>query len=74
MGGPVNDEITAKAVVLHQNRAVVGLSPWLAEAAVDAVRDSLQLQIVTPADALVTQLFVWLPRGLRPSPSRTTPL
>lgn len=54
MGGPVNDEITAKAVVLHQNRAVVGLSPWLAEAAVDAVRDSLQLQIVTPADALVT--------------------
>ncbi|MGC4746907.1 DUF6177 family protein [Micromonospora sp. DT201] len=57
MGRPLTsttDTITDKAVVLHQNRAVVGLSPWLAEAAVDAVRDGLMLQIVTPADGFVT--------------------
>ncbi|GIJ69335.1 DUF6177 family protein [Virgisporangium ochraceum] len=54
MGGPLTDAVTGKAIVLHQNRAVVGLAPWLAEAAVDAVRDNLTLQIVTPADALVT--------------------
>ena len=50
----VTDTITSRAVVLVQNRAVVGLSPWLAQAAVDAVRDGLILQIVTPADSLVT--------------------
>lgn len=54
MGGPLTDTITDKAIVLHQNRAVVALSPWLAQAAVDAVRDGLLLQIVTPPDALVT--------------------
>jgi hypothetical protein len=54
MGGPVTDTITAKAVVLYQNRAVVGLAPWIAQAAIDAVRDGLMLQIVTPADALLT--------------------
>ena len=54
MDGSVTDAITAKAVVLHQNRAVVGLAPWLAQAAVDAVRDNLTLQVVTPADALLT--------------------
>ncbi|CCH15530.1 DUF6177 family protein [Micromonospora lupini] len=57
MGEPMNgatDTITDRAVVLHQDRAVVGLAPWLAEAAVDAVRDGLLLQVVTPADGVIT--------------------
>ncbi|MGK5738713.1 DUF6177 family protein [Micromonospora sp. URMC 103] len=51
------DTITDRAVVLHQNRALVGLSPWLADAAVDAVRNGLMLQIVTPAGGFVTYPF-----------------
>ncbi|GGM10437.1 DUF6177 family protein [Micromonospora yangpuensis] len=57
MGEPLTgptDTITDRAVVLHQDRPVVGLAPWLAEAAVDAVRDGLLLQVVTPADGFVT--------------------
>lgn len=57
MGGPMTgttDTISEKAVVLHQHRRVVGLSPWLAEAAVDAVRNGLMLQLVTPADGFIT--------------------
>lgn len=57
MGGPMTgttDTISDKAVVLHQHRTVVGLSPWLAEAAVDAVRNGLMLQLVTPADGFIT--------------------
>ncbi|MEU7771825.1 DUF6177 family protein [Micromonospora taraxaci] len=57
MGEPMTgatDTITDRAVVLHQNRAVVGLSPWLAEAAVDVVRNGLLLQLVTPADGSIT--------------------
>ena len=33
---------------------MVGLSTWLADAAVDAVHSGRTLQIVTPADSLVT--------------------
>ncbi|MET8524798.1 DUF6177 family protein [Micromonospora sp. NPDC005172] len=51
------DTITDRAVVLHQDRAVVGLAPWLAQAAVDAVRDGLLLQVVTPADGVITYPF-----------------
>lgn len=56
MDGPVNatDTFTSKAVVIQQYRSVVGLFPWLAEAAVDAVRSGRTLQIVTPTDALLT--------------------
>lgn len=60
MDEPVNgttDTITDRAVVLHQDRAVVGLAPWLAQAAVDAVRDGLLLQVVTPADGVITYPF-----------------
>ncbi|WP_433536685.1 DUF6177 family protein [Micromonospora sp. CA-249363] len=60
MGKPMNgatDTITDRAVVLHQDRAVVGLAPWLAQAAVDAVRDNLLLQVVTPADGVITYPF-----------------
>jgi hypothetical protein len=51
---PAADRVTAQALVVEQARAVVPLSSWLATAAVDAHRAALVLQLVTPADAVLT--------------------
>lgn len=51
---PAADRVTAQALVVEQERAVVPLSTWLATAAVDAARAGLLMQVVTPADAVLT--------------------
>jgi hypothetical protein len=51
---PAADRITAEAVVVEQGRAVLGLSGWLADAAVAATGSGRLLQVVTPADTRIT--------------------
>lgn len=51
---PAADRVTAAALVVEQERAVVGLSPWLADAAVTAGRTGRALQVVTPASSRIT--------------------
>jgi hypothetical protein len=51
---PAADRITAEAVVVEQGRAVLGLSTWLADAAVAATSAGRLLQVVTRADTRIT--------------------
>ncbi len=51
---PAADRVTPQALVVEQARAVVPLSTWLATAAVDAQRAGLLMQLVTPADSVLT--------------------
>jgi hypothetical protein len=51
---PAADRITTEAVVVEQGRAVLGLSGWLADAAVAATGSGRLLQVVTPPDTRIT--------------------
>jgi Family of unknown function (DUF6177) len=53
-GHPAVDIATATAAVVLQDRVVVGLDPWLLDAAVSCRRESVQLQLVTPASSRLT--------------------
>jgi hypothetical protein len=53
-GHPAADRVTAEALVVEQSRAVVGLSTWLADAAVVARETHRLLQVLTPADSRIT--------------------
>ena len=48
------DLVTEKAVVLMQDRAVIGLSTWLLDAALAAEKANRELQFVTPPTSRVT--------------------
>ncbi|MEV5967910.1 DUF6177 family protein [Kribbella sp. NPDC051952] len=48
------DRITEKAIVMMQDREVVGLSSWLLDAAITAERSQRVLQLVTPRTTRVT--------------------
>jgi hypothetical protein len=54
VGSPAADRLTAEAIVVEQVRSVVGLSTWLADAAVSAAGSGRLLQVVTPADSRIT--------------------
>jgi Family of unknown function (DUF6177) len=58
VGGPVThpaaDRVTAEALVVEQNRSVVPLSTWVADAAAVAAGAGRLLQILTPADGVIT--------------------
>jgi hypothetical protein len=51
---PAADRVTTEALVVEQDRVVVGLSTWLADAAVAAGRTGRVLQVLTPAYSVVT--------------------
>jgi hypothetical protein len=51
---PAADRVTAEAVVVEQPRAVLGLSGWLADAAVAATGSGRLLQVVTAPDTRIT--------------------
>jgi hypothetical protein len=51
---PAADRVTAEAVVVEQRRAVLGLSGWLADAAVAATGSGRLLQVVTAPDTRIT--------------------
>nr|WP_225954569.1 DUF6177 family protein [Kibdelosporangium phytohabitans] len=53
-GHPAADRETPAALVVEQDRTVVPLSTWLADAAVTAVRSNRVLQILTPARSSIT--------------------
>jgi hypothetical protein len=53
-GHPAADRSTPAALVVEQARAVVGLSTWLADAAVVARESRRLLQVLTPADSRIT--------------------
>jgi hypothetical protein len=53
-GHPAADRETPEAVVVEQDRRVVPLSGWLADAAVTAVRGGRVLQVLTPARSRIT--------------------
>ena len=52
---PGLDLVTGRAAVMLQDRAVVGLSGWLRDAARAAVAEGRELQLVTPAGTRLTQ-------------------
>ena len=54
IGHPAADRATAEALVVEQNRAVVPLSGWVADAAVAAVRSGRLLQVLTLPDSAIT--------------------
>ena len=51
---PAADRATTEALVVEQARAVVGLSTWVADAAVVATASGRLMQLVTPADSRIT--------------------
>ncbi|WP_214407018.1 DUF6177 family protein [Pseudonocardia lacus] len=51
---PAADRVTPEALVVEQARAVVGLSTWLAGAAVAARESRRLLQVLTPSDSRIT--------------------
>jgi hypothetical protein len=51
---PAADRSTPQALVVEQARAVVGLSTWLADAAVVARETRRLLQVLTPPDSRIT--------------------
>ncbi|TVT61604.1 hypothetical protein FNH05_02765 [Amycolatopsis rhizosphaerae] len=51
---PAADRVTAEAIVVEQDRSVVPLSNWIADAAVTAGASSRVLQLLTPADSRIT--------------------
>ncbi|MEU4767755.1 DUF6177 family protein [Actinosynnema sp. NPDC023794] len=51
---PAADRSTAEALVVEQDRRVVGLSGWLADAAVETVTGGRFLQVLTPSRSHVT--------------------
>ncbi|GDY33528.1 DUF6177 family protein [Gandjariella thermophila] len=51
---PAADRVTAEAVIVEQDRSVVPLSTWLADAAVAAGRAERVLQVLTPAHSRIT--------------------
>lgn len=53
-GHPAADRITAEAVIVEQDRRVVPLSIWLADAAATAYRGDRVLQVLTPAYSRIT--------------------
>jgi hypothetical protein len=53
-GHPAVDVATAAAAVILQDREIVGLDPWLLDAAVICGRESVALQLVTPAETRLT--------------------
>jgi hypothetical protein len=53
-GHPAVDLVTPTAAIVLQDREVVGLDPWLLDAALTCRRQSVQLQLVTPAGSRLT--------------------
>jgi hypothetical protein len=53
-GHPAVDVATAAAAVVLQDREIVGLDPWLLDAAVVCGRESVPLQLVTTAQTRLT--------------------
>jgi len=53
-GHPAIDGVTAKVLVVEQDRPVVSRSTWLTDAAVTAARTSRSLQLVTPERSRLT--------------------
>jgi hypothetical protein len=53
-GHPAADRVTPEALVVEQSRSVVGLSTWLADAAVVARESRRLLQVLTPSDSRIT--------------------
>ncbi|CAL99929.1 DUF6177 family protein [Saccharopolyspora erythraea] len=53
-GHPAADRETAEAIVVEQDRRVVPLSSWLADAAVTAAAGGRVLQVLTPARSRIT--------------------
>ncbi len=51
---PAADHVTAEALVVEQNRSVVALSTWVVDAAAVAAGAGRLLQILTPADCVIT--------------------
>ncbi|MCE6996887.1 DUF6177 family protein [Saccharothrix sp. S26] len=51
---PAADRLTPEALVVEQDRRVVGLSGWLADAAVTAVGSGRLLQVLTPSYSRIT--------------------
>jgi hypothetical protein len=52
---PGIDAITDKALIIEQERPVIGLSTWLLDAAVAAERSDRELQLVTTQDSRITE-------------------
>ncbi|KOX13548.1 hypothetical protein ADK67_44080 [Saccharothrix sp. NRRL B-16348] len=58
---PAADHSTPEAIVVEQNRRVIGLSGWIVDAAIEAVSTGRFLQVLTPARTLITyplELFI----------------
>lgn len=53
-GHPAADRVTGIAMVVEQSRQVVGVSTWLADAAVTATTSGRLLQVLTPPDTRIT--------------------
>jgi hypothetical protein len=53
-GHPAADRATPEALLVEQARAVVGLSSWLADAALTAVATNRLLQVLTPAESRIS--------------------
>jgi hypothetical protein len=51
---PAADRVTPEAMVVEQARAIVGLSAWIADAAVVATATGRLMQVLTPADSRIT--------------------
>lgn len=73
---PAADQATAEALIVEQDRTVVPLSTWVADAAVEATATGRVLQVVTPAHSQITYPLELLLRDLsgqwvvRESPER----
>ncbi len=53
-GHPAVDILTPAAAIILQDRAVIGLDPWLLDAAVSCAQEAVLLQLVTPAESRLT--------------------
>lgn len=54
MSHPAADRVTAEALIVEQDRSVVPLSAWLADAAVTAGTSDRVMQVLTPATSRIT--------------------